>query len=95
MSNHDNAGSVPANKDGSNKPLIVRPEWLRLPKPGQRCPVSGLCRSYLHTLVRDGKVGTVSIRERGRKTGIRLINYDSLMAFIASQAEAKKEGGAQ
>lgn len=96
MSNIENAGSVPAKKDGTPQIQIVRPEWLRLPKPGQRCPVSGLCRSYLHTLVRDGKVQTVSIRERGRKTGIRLISYDSLMAFIAKQAEpAKKEGGAQ
>ena len=99
MSNQDKAGAVPANKDGTQQSLIVRPEWLRLPKPGHRCPVSGLCRSYLHTLVRDGKVQTVSIRERGRKTGIRLIGYDSLMAFIAKQAEpaeqAKQEGGAQ
>ena len=99
MSNTDKAGAVPANKDGTNQSLIIRPEWLRLPKPGHRCPASGLCRSYLHTLVRDGKVGTVSIRERGRKTGIRLINYDSLMAFIAKQGDSdeqsKKEGGAQ
>lgn len=99
MSNLDNAGAVPAKKDGANPPLIVRPEWLRLPKPGQRCPVSGLCRSYLHTLVRDGKIRTVSIRERGRKTGIRLISYDSLMAFIAKQAEPadkpEQEGGAR
>jgi len=100
MSNLDNAGAVPAKKDGANPPLIVRPEWLRLPKPGQRCPVSGLCRSYLHTLVRDGKIRTVSIRERGRKTGIRLISYDSLMAYIAKHDEAGtqaelQEGGAK
>ena len=99
MSNIENAGAVPAKKDGTPQIQIVRPEWLRLPKPGHRCPVSGLCRSYLHTLVRDGKVQTVSIRERGRKTGIRLIGYDSLMAFIAKQAEpaeqAHQEGGAQ
>ena len=67
MSNIDKAGAVPAKKDGTPQIQIVRPEWLRLPKPGHRCPVSGLCRSYLHTLVRDGKVQTVSIRERGRK----------------------------
>jgi len=99
MSNIDKAGAVPAKKDGTPQIQIVRPEWLRLPKPGHRCPVSGLCRSYLHTLVRDGKVQTVSIRERGRKTGIRLIGYDSLMAFIAKQGDSgeqsKKEGGAQ
>ena len=56
MSNTDKAGAVPANKDGTHQSLIIRPEWLRLPKPGHRCPASGLCRSYLHTLVRDGKV---------------------------------------
>jgi hypothetical protein len=99
MSNIDKAGTVPAKKDGTPQIQIVRPEWLRLPKPGHRCPVSGLCRSYLHTLVRDGKVQTVSIRERGRKTGIRLIGYDSLMAFIAKQGDSgeqsKQEGGAQ
>ena len=82
MSNQDKAGAVPANKDGTQQSMIVRPEWLRLPKPGHRCPVSGLCRSYLHTLVRDGKVQTVSIRERGvvlesnPETGDWLIDFD-------------------
>lgn len=91
MSNTDKAGAVPANKDGTTQSQNIRPEWLRLPKPGQRCPASGLCRSYLHTLVRDGKVKTSSIRERGRKTGIRLISYDSLMAFIEKGAQPAVE----
>ena len=58
-----------------------------------------ICDVVVAVDARDGKVATVSIRERGRKTGIRLINYDSLMAFIAKQGDSgeqsKKEGGAQ
>lgn len=100
MDTHEKPGAVPVKKDGTPANQIVRPEWLRLPKPGQRCQHSGLCRSYLHTLVRDGKVRTASIRERGAKTGIRLISYDSLMAYIAKHDEAGtqaelEEGGAK
>lgn len=74
-----------------------RPEWLRLPKTGQRCPFTGLSRSSLNELIlatkeNEGKppVASKCLRKRGSNRGIRLINYDSLMAFIARHDEARE-----
>jgi len=71
----------------------IKPEWLRLPAPGSRCPFTGLSRSTLNELTipgpaNDGKapVKSVVLRKRGALRGIRLINYDSLMAYLESLA---------
>lgn len=71
------------------KPDGTRPEWLRLPKG--RCPFTGLSRSTLYELVGETKangyrpqVKSIVIRKRGAARGIRLISYDSLMAYLES-----------
>lgn len=68
----------------------VKPEWLRLPAPGSRCPFTGLSRSTLYELTLAGPanegrapVKSVVLRKRGALRGIRLINYDSLMQYLA------------
>ncbi|WP_138223399.1 hypothetical protein [Nibricoccus aquaticus] len=65
----------------------VKPEWIRFPKAGHLCPFTGLTRSFLYALATEGKIKTLSLRERGKARGVRLISYDSLMTFI-SQAGA-------
>lgn len=72
------------------KPTI-KPEWLRLPTPGTRCPFTGLSRSTLNELTIPGPanddkppVKSVVLRKRGATRGIRLINYDSLMGYLAT-----------
>lgn len=67
----------------------VKPEWLRLPAPGQRCRFTGLSRSTLNELTipgpaNDGRppVKSVVLRKRGALRGIRLISYDSLMGYL-------------
>ena len=69
------------------------PEWLRLPAPGKRRPHSGLSRSTLNELSIPGPanehrppVKSVVLRKRGALRGIRLISYDSLMQYLASQS---------
>lgn len=71
-------------------PNGTRPEWIRLPKSG-RCPFTGLSRSKLYDLVGDTEanghrppVKSVVVRKRGAMRGVRLISYDSLMAYLAS-----------
>ena len=70
---------------------IVRPEFIRLPAPGSKCPWCGLSRSGLNDLI----LGTESnsfkplvrshvLRKRGARTGVRLIDFDSLMTFLRS-----------
>ena len=63
------------------------PEFLRLPRSGQRCPVSGLSRSKLNELILGSKpaVKSVVLRKRGTTRGIRLIDAASLVQFLRQQ----------
>lgn len=78
----------------SASPLpIAKPEWLRLPAPGRRCPYTGLSRSTLNELTipgpaNDGRppVKSVVLKKRGALRGIRLISYDSLMTHLENLA---------
>ncbi|HEY5909184.1 MAG TPA: hypothetical protein VJA21_01125 [Verrucomicrobiae bacterium] len=72
----------------------ARPEFLRLPKPGLLCPYTGLTRSAINELIlptpRNGNkppVRSFCLRQRGAKTGIRLVDYDSISAYIRQHEE--------
>jgi hypothetical protein len=71
----------------ANINAAVRPEWIRLPKEGKSCPYSGLSRSYLSNLLRSQAVKSNVLRNPGAIRGVRLISYDSLMAYIRSTGE--------
>jgi hypothetical protein len=69
-------------------------EFLRLPPVGQRCPVTGLSRAALNSWIlptdaNGGKppVKSFVIRQPGAKTGIRLISYPHLRAWILQHAD--------
>ena len=69
---------------------MTKPEWLHLPVPGARCRFTGLSRSTLNELTIAGPandglppVKRVVLRKRGALRGIRLISYDSLMAYLS------------
>ena len=68
-----------------------KPEFIRLPKPGRRCPWTGLSRSGLNNLILPTAangyrppVVSKSLRKRGALRGTRLISYDSLMSHLKS-----------
>jgi hypothetical protein len=82
MPNASNAASLPADNSSSS-----RPEWIRVPKVGTVCPHSGLSRSFVHSLIKEGDVVSWSMRKRGTKHGVRLVSYDSLMAYIRKAGE--------
>lgn len=72
----------------------VEPEYMRLPKLGERDPLFGLSRTVLNELVlpcrRNGHcppVRSVLLRRRGAQTGIRLIDLDSLRAYLDRNVE--------
>ena len=76
-------------------------EFLRLPPVGQRCPITGMSRAALNGLIlpsaaNDHKppVKSFCIRQRGARTGIRIISYESLRNFILAHAETGELGGA-
>lgn len=70
----------------------TKPEWIRLPVKG-RCPYTGLSRSMLYTLIspcpengHKPPVRSISLRRKGCVRGARLIDLQSLMAYLESQA---------
>jgi hypothetical protein len=78
---------VPAKDHGAG----IKPEWIRLPKPGTLCPLSSLTRSTLNGLILPTAensyrppVQSICLRKRGKLKGCRLISYDSLMNYLKS-----------
>jgi len=72
----------------------VPPEFLRLPKTRERDPIFGMARSTLNELIvpcpeNDHRppVRSVVLRKRGARTGIRLIDIDSLRAYLNQNVE--------
>lgn len=68
----------------------AKPETIRLPKVGQTCPWTGLSRAKLNELILPTELNKFTppvvsyvIKERPDcKTGIRLIDFVSLMVFV-------------
>ena len=70
-------------------------EFSRLPKPGERCPVSGASRSWL--IETDAKLGPderflVRVRRRGCLRGTVFVSVPKLCAFIAKAAAGEVVG---
>jgi hypothetical protein len=72
----------------------IDPEFIRLPKAGDRCPITGLSRSALNQLIlacpaNDFKppVKSFVLRQRGARTGIRLIDHKSLVDHIRAHPQ--------
>jgi hypothetical protein len=64
-------------------------EFLRLPPPGRQCPITGITRSSLNVLILPCKengfkppVRSFSLRQKGRTTGIRLIDRADLVRYV-------------
>jgi hypothetical protein len=72
-----------------NPVSAVPPEWIRLPKPRERCPFSGLSRTTLTELVIPcqanhyrPQVKSVVLKKPGAIRGIRLIHRESLFRYL-------------
>ena len=83
-----------SNSASSQACTPKQPEWIRLPRAGERCPYSNLSRSTLNNLILPCKankncppVKSSVVRQKGATRGVRLIHRASLMAYI----EAGKE----
>ncbi len=69
-------------------------EWVRLPKPRERCPLTGLSRTSLVEVIqaRDPKTGEYLVvqytkKRHGKQRGIRMIHRASLLNHLQRQAE--------
>jgi len=80
---------------------IDRPDYIRLPKPYERCRLTGLSRSTLAELTVPGPangfkppVKSLVIKKRGAMRGIRLINFDSLLDYLHElESQNPSDGG--
>jgi hypothetical protein len=61
--------------------------WIRLPKPKQQEPHTGLTRAFLYSLLKSGAIRSASLKPRGAIRGVRLIHLGSLLAFIKKNVE--------
>jgi hypothetical protein len=70
-------------------PHPSHPAFVRLPKNGERCPVSSLSRSTLQSLIRGSqpKVESIVINVQGRSRGCRAIVTSSLLNYLNSYRE--------
>ena len=95
MNNHNLTAepiTIPPTPSGS----ATQPprEFLRLPKPGRLCEVTGLSRAKLNELILPCKannfrppVKSFALRQRGATRGVRLIVYQSLMDYLRQQMQ--------
>jgi hypothetical protein len=75
--------------EATSAPDKLKPEFVRLPKGGTRCPYTGLSRSKMNQLVLPCKendykppVESKVLRSRGTIRGTRLIVFDSLINYL-------------
>jgi hypothetical protein len=76
-------------KDVLEQKQIDKPEWLRLPKPYERCRFTQLSRPSLEELCIPSErndfrppVRSLLLRKKGAQRGIRLVSYDSLISYL-------------
>jgi hypothetical protein len=63
---------------------IGKPEFCR---PAQMSNLFGIGRTHSYALIADGKIKSVSLRKRGARFGIRLIDCESVRQYLRSQME--------
>ncbi len=63
-------------------------EFLRLPQPRTRCPISSLSRTTLEELIRDGAIPAKKLRRRGSVRGITLIPKAALVDYLSGLPDA-------
>jgi hypothetical protein len=78
--------------------VTVDAEYIRLPRPGEHDPFFGLTRSYLNLLILPSKendrrppVRSSVLRQGNAKTGVRMVNVESLRAYLNNQMQSAGE----
>lgn len=91
---HSSTSSSPAPRVQREQPVIDSTVWIRLPRPGARCPVTGLSRSSLAELVRPcdrngfkAPVAARLLKRRDARRGVLLISRESLLGYLSELPE--------
>ena len=59
------------------------PEWMRLPAPGSRDPMTGLSRTSLNEAVDRRDIKSITVRQPGATRGIKLLHVGSVRAWLS------------
>jgi hypothetical protein len=87
------AGNVPKGMESKFKPAsLSESEWMRLPPPKGRCPISGLSRSAILDLGVTVPGLVVRLRKPGSIRGSVLIHCESLRSHLR-QCREQQIGG--
>jgi hypothetical protein len=73
----------------TTEPAVTRPEYYRLPKPGNADPYFGFSRSFYYTLEARNKLKLVRIRDDGKERGVTLVPFAAVAAFVRERMEAQ------
>ena len=67
-------------------------QYIRLPKPGEKCAITGLSRAKLNELILPNErnhfsppVASRSVRKPGSTRGVRLVLLESLLTYLAGK----------
>ena len=72
--------------DTHSGPVTLNPRWLRIPAAVK---YSGLSRSRLYELLSEGRIRFICVKsQKWAQRGVRLINRESIDAFMEDQATA-------
>jgi hypothetical protein len=87
------AGSAPKGRESEFKPAsLADAEWMRLPRPRGRCPISGLSRSAILDLGVTVPGLVVRLRKKGSIRGSVLIHCETLRSHLR-QCREQQIGG--
>jgi hypothetical protein len=87
------------------RPVYDNSVWIRLPRPGERCAITGLSRSSLAELVRPcerngyrAPVAARLLKRRDARRGVLLISRESLLGYLndlpAPETPVRREASA-
>jgi len=71
-------------------PPPARPEYFRLPRPGEADRFFGWSRSFYYQAEARGWLKLVRLTAPGRRRGITMIPYAAVAKFVRSQMEGAK-----
>jgi hypothetical protein len=73
-------------------PTAHHVEFFRLPAPGKRDPYFGLSRGWYYKTAALGEIKMIAVRQRGALRGVRLVVYDSVLAYVRRADETTQPG---
>jgi hypothetical protein len=69
--------------------ITVRPEYFRLPKPGESDCYFGFSRSFYYSAEKRGWLKLIRIRDEKKERGVTLVPFEQVAAFVRRQLEAQ------